>query len=259
MTGDQKKKMVKKKRTVKKEEPVCTECNHAPVIEGGEVCHTCHSDAARKDFRGKKPKGSMKDVFFKGITTTNPVFVLLLGLCPTLAVSTSLDNAFGMSAAVLAVLLGSNLIVAAIRKTVPDIVRIPVFIVIIATFVTIVYLTIQATSRDLTKSLGIYIPLIVVNCIILGRAEAFASKNGPMASFADAIGIGIGFAGAIVLISFFRQILGTGMLEIGDTKVFEIPGLVDNPMNIFILPMGAFMVIGVALAAFRYLGVMSCE
>ncbi len=241
------------------DDKVCTVCGDAECKEGHQVCHTCFSMAQAEDFAAPAKDGGFMETFRKGITTTNPVFILLLGLCPTLAVSTSLDNAFGMSAAVMFVLLGSNIIVSMIRKWVPDIVRIPTFIVIIATFVTIIHLSMQAFVPPLSKSLGIYVPLIVVNCIILGRAEAFASKNGPLQSLSDAFGIGIGFAGAIVLISFFRQLLGTGILELFGTKLVEVPGLVDHPMNIFVLPMGAFMVLGLALAAFRYMGVMENE
>lgn len=206
-----------------------------------------------------KKRASFGQTLKRGITTTNPVFILLLGLCPTLAVSTSLDNAIGMSAAVMFVLLGSNLIISLIRKWVPDIVRIPVFIVIIATFVTVIDLSMQAFVPPLAESLGIYVPLIVVNCIILGRAEAFASKNTTSQSLADAVGIGIGFTGAIVLVSFIRQLLGTGQLDVFGEALFSVPGLVDNPMAIFVLPMGAFMVIGLLLALFRYLGVMESE
>ncbi len=195
----------------------------------------------------------------KGILNSNPVLVLLLGLCPALAVSTSLDNALGMTAAVLFVLLCANIIVSLIRNFIPARVRIPVFIVIIASLVTIVDLTMQAFLPDLSASLGIYIPLIVVNCIILGRAEAFASKHALSDSIADATGMVIGFGIAIMMISFFRQLLGTGELSVAGVSLFEIPGLSDNPMAIFILPMGAFLVLGVLLAAFRYMGVIANE
>lgn len=197
--------------------------------------------------------------FKKGIIDSNPVLVLLLGLCPTLAVSTSIDNGLGMTAAVLFVLLCANIIVSLIRNFIPDRVRIPVFIVVIATLVTIVDLSMQAFSPGLSKSLGIYIPLIVVNCIILGRAEAFASKNKLKDSVADALGMVVGFGIAIVIISFFRQVLGTGKLSIMGFGIVTLPGLSDNPMAVFILPMGAFMVIGVLLAALRYAGVISNE
>ena len=197
--------------------------------------------------------------FKKGIMESNPVLVLLLGLCPALAVSTSIDNGLGMTAAVLFVLLCANVIVSLIRDFIPARVRIPVFIVIIATLVTIVDLSMQAFLPELSKSLGIYIPLIVVNCIILGRAEAFASKHRLTESIADALGMVMGFGIALLLISMFRQLLGTGKLSIFGSQFLSVPGLADNPMAIFILPMGAFLVLGVLLAALRYTGVVSCE
>jgi len=197
--------------------------------------------------------------FVKGIIRSNPTFILLLGLCPTLAVSTSLDNAVGMTAAFLFVLLVSNIIISLLRNYVPDRVRIPVFIVIIASLVTIVDLMLQGFVPALSKSLGMYIPLIVVNCIILGRAEAFASKNGVSDSIADALGMSVGFGLAIFVISFIRQLLGTGELDFFGRSLFTIPGLSDNPVSIFMLPMGAFFVIGTLLALFRWMGVSKGE
>jgi Na+-translocating ferredoxin:NAD+ oxidoreductase subunit E len=197
--------------------------------------------------------------FAKGIIRSNPTFILLLGLCPTLAVSTSLDNAVGMTAAFTFVLIASNFIIALLRNMIPDRVRIPVFIVIIATLVTIVDLMLQGFVPALSKSLGMYIPLIVVNCIILGRAEAFASKNGISDSIADALGIGAGFGLAILLISFIRELLGTGELALFGHHLFSIPGFSDNPVAIFMLPMGAFFVIGTLLALFRWMGVSKGE
>ena len=197
--------------------------------------------------------------FVKGIIRSNPTFILLLGLCPTLAVSTSLDNAVGMTAAFLFVLLVSNIIISLLRNYVPDRVRIPVFIVIIASLVTIVDLMLQGFVPALSKSLGMYIPLIVVNCIILGRAEAFASKNGVSNSIADALGMSVGFGLAIFVISFIRQLLGTGELDLFGRSLFTIPGLSDNPVSIFMLPMGAFFVIGTLLALFRWMGVSKGE
>jgi len=192
----------------------------------------------------------------KGIIVSNPVFVLALGLCPSLAVSGNLDNALGMSAGVLFVLLCSNIIISAIRKLVPNMVRIPVYIVIIATFVTIIGLVFQAYVPSLYESLGIYLSLIVVNCIILGRAEAFASRNGIVYSIADALGASIGFMLALVIIAFFRQILGTGGLSIFGFDLFTLPVLGDHPMLFFILPPGAFLVIGLLLALFKHTGVL---
>jgi electron transport complex protein RnfE len=194
--------------------------------------------------------------FAKGIIISNPVFVLALGLCPTLAVSNSLDNALGMSGGVLFVLLGSNIIVAAIRKAVPNIVRIPVYIVIIATFVTIVGLVFEAYVPALYESLGIYLPLIVVNCIILGRAEAFASKNRVPYAIADAVGASVGFMLALVMISFFRQMLGTGEISVFGVELFKLPVLSEHPMIFFVLPSGAFLVIGLLLALFKRVGVL---
>lgn len=184
------------------------------------------------------------------------MFVLALGLCPSLAVSSSLDNAIGMSAGVLFVLLGSNIIISLIRKIVPNIVRIPVFIVVIATFVTIIGLVFEAYVPALYDSLGIYLPLIVVNCIILGRAEAFASRNRVIYSIADALGASVGFMLALVIIALFRQILGTGGLTVFGVELFTLPVLGENPMLFFILPPGAFLVIGLLLALFRQLGVL---
>ena len=197
--------------------------------------------------------------FAKGIVISNPLFVLALGFCPALAVSTSVDNAIGMSAGVLFVLLGSNLLVSAIRKAVPNIVRIPVFIVIIATFVTVVNLVFHAYVPALYESLGIYLPLIVVNCIILGRAEAFASKNPITASIADALGVSIGFFLALLIISFLRETLGTGSLSVFGAKLFTLPVLGKDPMILFILPPGAFLIMALLLALFRKIGVMKCE
>ncbi len=198
--------------------------------------------------------------FTKGLVISNPIFILALGLCPALAISTTVNNALGMSAAVLFVLLGSNIIISAMRKFIPNIMRIPTFIVIIATFVTMVNLVFHAYVPELHESLGIYLPLIVVNCIILGRAEAFASKNPVIHSIADALGIGIGFALALILISFLREILGTGSLLIDVTQgeeiapLFTLPVLGKHPLAIFVLPSGAFLVIGLLMALFRRIG-----
>ncbi len=203
--------------------------------------------------------GKFGKEFAKGIIISNPVFILALGLCPALAVSTSIDNALGMTLAVLIVLLGSNIIIAAIRKIVPNIMRIPIFIVIIATLVTVVTLIFHANFPDLYEALGIYLPLVVVNCIILARAEAFASKNPIVYSVADALGITVGFMLALLIISFFRQMLGTGNLSVFGVNLFTLPVLGEHPMVLFILPPGAFLVIGLLLALFRRTGVMKSE
>ncbi|GAH47836.1 unnamed protein product [marine sediment metagenome] len=138
----------------------------------------------------------------------------------------------------------------------PDMVRMPIFIVIIATFVTIIGLTIQAYLPAFHESLGLFLPLIVVNCIILGRAEAFASKNPVVSSIADALGVGVGFTLALVTISFFRELLGTGSLSLFDANLFTLPVLGEHPLALFILPPGAFLVIGLLLALFRRTGVI---
>jgi len=197
--------------------------------------------------------------FAKGLIISNPVFVLALGLCPTLAVSTSIDNALGMTLAVLIVLFGANILIAAIRRFVPNITRIPIFIVIIATLVTVVNLIFQARLPDLHESLGIFLPLIVVNCIILGRAEAFASKQPIFYSIADALGITVGFMIALLMISFIRQILGTGNLTVFGHDFGNVPVLGENPVAMFILPPGAFLIIGLLLGLFRRTGVMKGE
>ena len=195
----------------------------------------------------------------KGIVLTNPVFVLILGLCPTLAVTTSVNNALGMGAGVIFVLLGSNAIIALIRKVTPNMVRIPVFIVVIASFVTILSLLFEAYLPPLYESLGIYLPLIVVNCIILGRAEVFASKNSVLLSIADGIGSGLGFTLALIIISFLREVLGTGSLVIFGSQLFSIPVLSVSPLSIFIMPPGAFIIIAILMALFRLLGVLKYE
>ena len=183
--------------------------------------------------------------FIKGIFRENPTFVLILGLCHTLAVSVSIINGIGMGIAATFVLLGSNIIISLIRKFIPERIRIPCFIVVIATFVTITELVMKAYSPDLNRALGIYVPLIVVNCIVLGRAEAFASKQNLINSFFDGLGMGIGFIWALILISAIREICGFG-------KVFGISlfkGI--EPAYLVGLPSGALLVIGLLLGYFN--------
>jgi len=183
----------------------------------------------------------------KGIFIENPTFRLALGLCPTLAVSTSVVNGFGMGIAATFVLLGSNIIVSSLRDFIPKKIRIPCFIVIIATFVTIVELIMKAYFPALSKSLGIFVPLIVVNCIVLGRAEAFASKHGVAKSIFDGLGMGIGFTLALVLISAIREVFGNGtVLGLVIVKSFE-------PALLFILAPGALLVIGVLIGIVNYM------
>lgn len=203
--------------------------------------------------------GNFMKEFAKGLIITNPVFILALGLCPTLAVTTSINNALGMTLAVLIVLLGANTIVAAIRNFVPSITRIPIFIVVIASLVTMVDLLFAANFPDLHEALGIFLPLVVVNCIILGRAEAFASKNPILHSVADALGITVGFMLALLMISSIRQTLGTGSLSVFGFHFFTLPILGKQPIAILVLPAGAFLVIGLLLALFRRTGVMKSD
>ena len=186
----------------------------------------------------------------KGLFKENPIFCLVLGLCPFLAVSTSLDNAIGMGAAATFVLVASNVIISLIRKKVPNKIRIPIFIVVIASFVTMASLFMQAYLPALNKALGIYVPLIVVNCIILGRAEAFASKNNTLSSFLDGLGMGIGFSLSLLLISLIREFLGTGSLKLFGITLINIP---MQPAMIFILPAGALLVMGLLLALFAHI------
>jgi electron transport complex protein RnfE len=183
--------------------------------------------------------------FAKGIIKENPTFVLVLGLCPTLAVSVSVANGIGMGIAATFVLLGSSLMVSLVRDFVPDKIRIPCYIVIIATFVTIAELCMKAYSPVLDRALGIYVPLIVVNCIVLGRAEAFACKNNLSRSFFDGLGMGVGFTLALILISVIREFLGSGQI-MGQAliKGFE-------PILVFIMPSGALLVIGLLLGFFN--------
>ncbi|MGN0792477.1 MAG: electron transport complex subunit RsxE [Christensenellales bacterium] len=187
-----------------------------------------------------KPK--MSSVFLNGIITENPTFRLVLGTCPTIAVTSSLINAVGMGAAASFVLIGSNLVISLLRNFIPDKVRIPCFIVVICTFVTLVQMLLQAFIPSLYASLGMFIPLIVVNCIILARAEAFASKNGPLASVVDGLGMGLGFTLAISIIAIVRELLGTGC--IAGISIF---GAGYDPMLITILAPGGFMVFGLTL------------
>jgi electron transport complex protein RnfE len=190
--------------------------------------------------------------FWYGIFKNNPIFRLVLGLCPTLAVTTSLENALGMGMAATFVLVCSNALVSALRRLIPAAVHIPCYIVIIATFVTAIDLLMQAYLPALSESLGIFIPLIVVNCIILGRAEAFASKNGVIDSVADGVGSGIGFTLALALIASVREILGAGELTIwGD---LAIKNLNPGPVTMAILPAGGFITLGILLALINRIG-----
>lgn len=186
-------------------------------------------------------------IVLSGMFKNNPVFRLVLGLCPTLAVTTSLENALGMGMAATFVLICSNVLISALRKVIPGAVHIPCYIVIIATFVTAIDLLMQAYLPELSASLGIFIPLIVVNCIILGRAEAFACRNGAVASFADGLGSGIGFTLALSVIASVREIVGAGTLTVWGELAFK--NVNPGPMTLAILPAGGFIALGLILAA----------
>lgn len=179
----------------------------------------------------------------KGIIKENPTLIMLLGMCPTLAVTTQAANGIGMGLATTFVLLGSNIVISALRRIIPDKVRIPAFIVIIASFVTLIGFLLEGFMPSLYESLGIYLTLITVNCIIFGRAEMFANKNGVLASACDAIGMGIGFTLALFLMGSIREIIGAGQWF-----GINIPVLHNNPMLLFIMPAGGFFTLGVIIA-----------
>ena len=184
-------------------------------------------------------------VLLNGIVKENPTFVLLLGMCPTLGTTSSAINGMSMGLATMAVLICSNVVISAIKNLIPDAVRIPSFIVVIASFVTALQMLMQAFVPDIYKTLGLFIPLIVVNCIILGRAEAFASKNGIVASACDGIGMGLGFTIALTILGAVRELLGSG--KIFGFEVFSE----DYGMLMFVLAPGAFIVLGYLLALFN--------
>lgn len=197
-----------------------------------------------------KKKGALLKEFTKGIFKENPILVTMLGLCPTLAITTSLENALGMGIAFAFVLLMSNIVVSLIRKIVPNEIRIPVFIVIIATFVSIVEMLMAAYLPSLSSSLGVFIPLIVVNCVVLGRAEAFASKNPVLPSILDALGMAVGYTLILAIIASIREILGSGTLTIWGSlvidinKIFVSEGTLPVFSSFFISPSGAYLVLG---------------
>lgn len=184
---------------------------------------------------------------WKGVIRENPTFVLVLGMCPTLGTTTSAANGFGMGAATMAVLIMSNVVISLIKNLIPDKVRIPAFIVVIASFVTIIQMLMQAYVPSLYASLGVFIPLIVVNCIILGRAEAFASKNGAFDSALDGVGIGLGFTLSLTVIGAVREILGSG-------SIFGVSlGIGDYMPLVFVLAPGGFLVLGFLMVLFNKL------
>lgn len=193
--------------------------------------------------------------FSKGVIRENPVLALALGLCPALAVSGQVVNAIGMGAGVIFVLTSSNIMVSLLKNFIPDEVRIPAYIVIIASFVTIVDMVMQAYFPALSSSLGVFVKLIVVNCVILGRAEAFASKNNVGDSVLDALGMGLGFTLALLLIALVREVLGAGSITLFPVGGFDgkikIPGLYDSPARILALAAGALLVMGYLMALFN--------
>ena len=182
------------------------------------------------------------NIIKNGIVKENPTFVLMLGMCPTLATTTSAINGLSMGLATMVVLICTNVVISLLKSLTPDKVRIPVFIVVIAAFVTILQLVIKAYLPDVDKALGLFIPLIVVNCIILGRAEAFAAKNTPLAALFDGIGIGLGFTLALTLLGIVRELLGAGAI-FGFTLLPETTNIL-----LFILPPGAFISLGFLIA-----------
>ena len=203
-------------------------------------------------------KATVKSVFLNGILSENPTFRLVLGTCPTMAVTTSATNGIGMGAAATFVLVGSNVVISLLRNFIPDKIRIPAFIVVICTFVTMVQMFMQAFLPSLYSSLGIFLPLIVVNCIILGRAEAFAVKNGIVASAVDGLAMGLGFTGALTFIGLIREFLGSGTLFaqasnlLGPSFAFlemKLPGY--GGALLMILPPGGFAILGFLLAGKR--------
>ena len=181
-------------------------------------------------------------VLMNGIVKENPTFVLLLGMCPTLGTTSSAINGMGMGLATMFVLICSNVVISLIKNLVPDMVRIPIFVVVIASFVTLLQMVMQAYVPALYATLGLFFPLIVVNCILLGRAEAFAAKNNPLSSFFDGLGMGLGFSIALTLLGGVREFLGTG-------KLFNIAIMPEEyGMLIFVLAPGAFIVLGYLIA-----------
>ena len=188
--------------------------------------------------------------YIRGITRDNPILGLVLGLCPALAVTTSVENAIGMSAGTAFVLVFANIFVSALRKQIPSAVRLPIFIIIIATFVSIVDMLMEAYFPPMYAALGVFIPLIVVNCVIIGRAEAYANKNNVFYSFIDALGISTGFLLVLMLIGGIRELLGTGQIVTFGYTLISLP--LNPDVTTMILPPGAFLTIGIIMAVVNY-------
>lgn len=196
---------------------------------------------------------NFKEQLKAGVILDNPIFMQTIGLCPTLATSTSLSNAIGMGVAATIVLICSNIVISALRKFIPDKVRIAAFITIIAAFVTTIDLLLQAFVPSLAASLGLFLPLIVVNCIILGRAEAYASKNKVLPSAVDGLVMGLGFLFALVLMGFFRELIGAGTILAGiiSTDGIAVPFFNTYPVVMMILPAGGFLMLGIIFAVIQ--------
>ncbi len=188
----------------------------------------------------------LSEIFYNGVIKENPIFVQLIGMCSVLAVTTSANNGLAMGLAVTGVLIGSNLVISLLRNIIPDEIRIPAYVVIIATFVTIIQMFMEAYLPDLFNSLGIFIPLIVVNCIILARAEAFASKNKVIPSVVDGFSMGLGYTIALLVLSILRELIGAGSLF--GVNLF---GASYEPALIFIMPPGAFILLGILIGLFN--------
>ena len=194
-----------------------------------------------------KPLNILKN----GIINENPVLVQLVGLCSVLAVSTTLINGFSMGLAVIFVLTCSNIVVSLLRKVIPDTIRIPAFVVVIATFVTIVEMFLNAYAQPVYKALGIFLPLIVVNCIILARAESFAFDHGVVASAIDGIGMGLGYTLVLTILGAFREIFGSGTLFSGTDIAIKVFGDAYQPAGVIVAPPGAFILLGIFIAVFN--------
>ncbi|MBR7016682.1 MAG: electron transport complex subunit E [Lachnospiraceae bacterium] len=195
---------------------------------------------------------SSMERIYNGIVKENPVFIMMLGMCPCLAVTTSVTNAIGMGVSTTAVLVASNVVISLVRKIIPDEVRLPAEIVIVASLVTVVQLIMQAYFVALNDSLGVYIPLIVVNCIILGRAEAYAMKNDVVPSLFDGIGMGLGFTIGITILAFFRELLGAGTVA-----GFRVMPSFYKPIDMLVKAPGAFLVLGVIIMVMNAWGISS--
>lgn len=221
-------------------------------MENKNIAAAASAPQQKKESRVAKLLKEKFLLVWHGIVKDNPTFVLILGMCPTLGTTTSAENGFGMGVATMAVLIMSNIVISLIKNLIPDKVRIPAFIVVIASFVTVIQMLMQAFVPSLYASLGVFIPLIVVNCIILGRAEAFASKNGVLDSALDGIGIGLGFTLALTVLGAAREVLGSGAIfgyEIG----FGGFALGNYETLVFVLAPGAFLVLGFLMVLFNKL------